>query len=110
MQAIRVRQRLNSETLTLPQLRPFMGKEVEIVISDLTPEQEATKQPPKKFPLEGSVLWDDDPLGPAVSAEEKLLKTLDSPQSRSRLAGSILRDDDDPFGPAVPAEEWEANR
>lgn len=71
MQAIRVRQRLNSETLTLPQLRPFVGKEVEIVISDVTPAQEAATEPqPKKFPLEGSVLWDDDPLGPAVPAEE----------------------------------------
>ena len=70
MQAIRVRQRLNSETLTLPQLRPFVGKDVEIVISDITPAEETTTQRSKKFPLEGSVLWDDDPLGPAVPAEE----------------------------------------
>ena len=71
MQAIRVRQRLNSETLTLPQLRPFVGKDVEIVISGMTPAQEtATTPTSKKFPLEGSVLWDDAPLGPAVPAEE----------------------------------------
>ena len=71
MQAIRVRQRLNSETLTLPQLRPFVGKDVEIVVSDLTSAEEATTPPrSQKFPLEGSVLWDDDPLGPAVPAEE----------------------------------------
>ncbi len=71
MQAIRVRQRLNSETLTLPELRPFVGKDVEIVISDMTPTEEPTTQPrSQKFPLEGSVLWDDDPLGPAVPAEE----------------------------------------
>ncbi len=71
MQAIRVRQRLNSETLTLPQLRPFVGRDVEIVVSDVTPTEEATAQPrSQKFPLEGSVLWDDDPFGPAVPAEE----------------------------------------
>ena len=69
MHAIRVRQRLNSATLTLPQLLPFVGKDVEIVVSDITSAEEA---PPRsqKFPLEGSVLWDDDPLGPAVPAEE----------------------------------------
>ena len=42
MQAIRVRQRLESETLTLPQLRPFIGREVEIVVSEVSPEQETT--------------------------------------------------------------------
>lgn len=72
MQAIRVRQRLNSETLTLPQLRPFVGKDVEIVISDMTPADEVSVQPqPTKFPLAGSILRDDDdPFGPAVPAEE----------------------------------------
>ncbi len=71
MQAIRVRQRLDSETLTLPQLRPFVGKDVEIVISDMTPASEpAQDNPPQRSPLAGSVLWYDDPFEPAVPAEE----------------------------------------
>ena len=71
MQAIRVRQRLNSETLTLPELRPFVGKDVEIVISDMTPtSEEASETPPQRSPLAGSVLWYDDPFEPAVPAEE----------------------------------------
>lgn len=71
MHAIRLRQRLNSETITLPELRPFVGKEVEIVVSEVT-SADLTATPPRthSFPLEGSVLWDDDPLGPAVPAEE----------------------------------------
>lgn len=71
MQAIRLRQRLNSETLTLPQLRPFVGKDVEIVISDMTPAGETVvENPSKRSPLAGSVLWYDDPFEPAVPAEE----------------------------------------
>ena len=71
MQAIRVRQRLNSETLTLPQLRPFVGREVEIVVSDMSPTSEVTSESsPNHSPLAGSVLWYDDPFGPAVPAEE----------------------------------------
>lgn len=69
MQAIRVRQKLNSETITLPQLRPFVGKEVEIVVSDVSSasDQTPTTNP---WPLAGSVLWYDDPFEPAVPAEE----------------------------------------
>ena len=73
MQAIRVRQRLNSETLTLPELRPFVGKEVEIVVSDVSPESLEVVQAideKNRSPLAGSVLRDDDPFGPAVPAEE----------------------------------------
>ena len=73
MQAIRVRQRLNSETLTLPQLRPFVGKDVEIVVLDVSPEVTKTTNDldeADRFPLAGSILRDDDPFGPAVPAEE----------------------------------------
>ena len=67
MTAIRVRQRLDSETLTLPQLRPFVGKEVEIVVSDVSSVDEDKTKPRKRSPLAGSILRDDDdPFGPAV--------------------------------------------
>ena len=68
MPAIRIRQKLNSETLTLPQLLPFVGKEVEIVVSDVSPTSHQTAG---RSPLAGSILRDDDdPFGPAVPAEE----------------------------------------
>ena len=72
MPVIRIRQKLNSETLTLPQLRPFVGKEVEIVVSDVSPTSPHTAGcQPSRSPLAGSILRDDDdPFGPAVPAEE----------------------------------------
>ena len=34
MSAIRIRTRIDSDTLTLPELRPFIGRTVEIVIEE----------------------------------------------------------------------------
>lgn len=70
MQAIRVTKTLDSETLYLPQLRPFMGQEVEIIV--LPTEARAAKvsgHDTAKNLLAGSVLRDDDPFGPAVPAD-----------------------------------------
>lgn len=48
MEAIRIRRKLDSETLHLPELRPLMGKEVEIIVhsaeradSEMTPAMRA---------------------------------------------------------------------
>ena len=71
MQAIRVTKTLDSETLYLPQLRPFMGQEVEIIV--LPTEAHAAKlsqQGVTTNPLAGSVLRYDDPFEPAVPADE----------------------------------------
>jgi hypothetical protein len=38
MSAIRIRTRIDSDTLTLPELRPFIGRTVEIVIEDAPAE------------------------------------------------------------------------
>jgi hypothetical protein len=38
METIRIRKRLDSETLHLPELRPLIGREVEIVISECVSE------------------------------------------------------------------------
>lgn len=72
MQAIRVTKTLDSETLYLPQLRPFMGQKVEIIV--LPSEDECVKVSmygQGGNPLAGSVLRDDDdPFGPAVPTED----------------------------------------
>lgn len=70
MQAIRIKQRLESETLHLPQIRSLVGKQVEIIVLE---DEPATVLPAasdaSQFPLRGSVLRDDDPFGPAVPPE-----------------------------------------
>lgn len=70
MQSITLTRTLDSETLHLPELRPFVGHQVEITIRESSAAalpvcQEGSTQPS----LVGSVLRDDDPFGPAVPAE-----------------------------------------
>lgn len=65
MNAIRIHTTLDSETLTLPELRPWVGKAVEIIVLE-DPRRPASSD----RPLRGSILRDDDPFGPAVSADE----------------------------------------
>ncbi len=52
MQAIRVTQTLDSETLYLPQLRPLMGQRVEIIVllSDPVDLESIEPQPPSESP------------------------------------------------------------
>jgi hypothetical protein len=37
MNAIRIKKRIDSEMLNLPELRPFLGKQVEIVVTEESP-------------------------------------------------------------------------
>lgn len=67
MQTIHIKQHLDSETLHLPQLRPWVGKDVEIIVREAVPR---STPPATDFPLRGSILRDDDPFGPAIPAEE----------------------------------------
>jgi hypothetical protein len=71
MQAIRVKQKLQSDTLVLPQLRPWVGQDVEIIVltPDAPPAPLADRVGASK-PLTGSILRDEDPFGPAVPLEE----------------------------------------
>ncbi len=70
MQAITLTKKLESETLYLPELRPFVGREVEITIRE-APAAKPSPAPAKSpNPLAGSVLRDDDPFGPAVPPED----------------------------------------
>lgn len=43
MQAIHLKRRLDSETLHLPQLRPMVGQDVEIVVFTSIPEMESVE-------------------------------------------------------------------
>ncbi len=70
MNAIRIRKRIDSETLHLPELREMIGKEVEIIVLDETPAPaEATTRPKtpsgttpydKFFELAGKIDFDFD--------------------------------------------------
>ncbi len=62
---VRVRRRLESDTIRIPELKELVGKDVEIVVTEAEP---APRRPAK--PLEGSVLRYDDPFGPAVPPDD----------------------------------------
>ena len=71
MQAIRITQKLESDTLYLPQLRPWLGKNVEIVVQEIMPNPVvALGSPIPVRSLVGSVLQYDDPFGPAIEPDE----------------------------------------
>jgi hypothetical protein len=70
MQAITLTKKLESDTLYLPELRPFVGREVEITVREATTAKPSTSGSKSPNPLAGSVLRDDDPFGPAVPPEE----------------------------------------
>jgi hypothetical protein len=71
MQAIRITRTLDSEILYLPQLRPLMGQEVEIIVLPIEArDAELSGQGVTTNPLAGSVLRYDDPFEPAVPADE----------------------------------------
>ena len=79
MATIHIHRQLSSDTL--PELRPLIGKTVDIIVRDT--------DGPTVTPGTGD--WS---AWPAAAAD---------------FAGSVLHDDA-PFEPAVPADEWEANR
>ena len=71
MQAIRVTRTLDSETISLPQLRPWVGQQVEIIVlsvGESVPTSAVNSGEPNL--LTGSVLRYDDPFEPAVDADD----------------------------------------
>ncbi len=72
MKAVRIKIHMDSDTLTLssPELKPFVGKDIEVIVC----EQESTTEPAPKTSrgfMRGTVLRDDDdPFGPAVPPED----------------------------------------
>lgn len=74
MNVIRVKTHLDSETVHLPELRPLVGRDVEIVV---WAEREEALEDGAHAPdsvmrerLKGSVLRYDDPFGAAVPPED----------------------------------------
>lgn len=74
MIAVRMRRHLDSETLTLPELRPLLGKDIELIaLSDS--DSEAVKiddaaLEARRRELHGTLIKDEDPFGPAVPPED----------------------------------------
>jgi hypothetical protein len=68
MDAFRIKTRITSETLQIPELKKWLGKDVEIIIQERS-AQPSPKDPlseKERYPLRGTVLRYDDPFGPAV--------------------------------------------
>ena len=71
MQSITLTRTLDSETLHLPELRPFFGHQVEITVRESpSTVPQVRESGPSQSSLVGSVLRDDDPFGSAVPAED----------------------------------------
>ena len=70
MQAVKVTRRLVSETLHLPELRPLLGKQVEIIVREAESAPSVDDATPERYPLRGSVLEYGDPFEPAVPEED----------------------------------------
>jgi hypothetical protein len=66
MAIVRVRRHVSSSHLDVPELEQFIGKEVEIVVTEVPEPLEADD----RFPLRGTLIRDDDPFGPAVPEED----------------------------------------
>lgn len=71
MQAVRIRQLLESDTLHLPQIRPLLGREVEIIVlvDDLEDNRNHSQNDGERYPLRGSVLRYDEPFDSAAADE-----------------------------------------
>jgi hypothetical protein len=82
MSAIRIRTRIDSDTLTLPELRPFIGRTVEIIIEESAPV------PTRVIP--GSAEWN------AVLSAAQTLEDYDY-EAQSAQDASDLRDVEERF-------------
>jgi len=69
MLAIRVKHKLTSETLHLPELRPLVGKNVEIIVlaDGTSPEDDTVSGERDRYPLRGSVIQFEAPFESAVA-------------------------------------------
>ncbi len=70
MEVLRLTRHLDSETLHLPELRPFVGKDVEIIVREAESAPRASDSEAARHALRGSILRYDDPFEPAVPEED----------------------------------------
>lgn len=80
---IELRQRIESETLTLPELRPFIGRNVRIVVDDVV-DEEALRRASDEF-------WNPPSL------EEIIARQGVQPATEENLWGSFSAEDFDGF-------------
>ena len=66
MRAVRVTRRLDSDTLFLPELRPLLGKRVEIIVLEAETNGSGEERVSTHEDLRGSILRYDAPFEPAV--------------------------------------------
>lgn len=66
LMAVRVRRTLESDTIRIPELRELIGRDVEIVVSEIP-------APPRGRSLHGSVLRYDGPFEPVASEDWEAL-------------------------------------
>ncbi|MBX7132679.1 MAG: hypothetical protein K1X67_08400 [Fimbriimonadaceae bacterium] len=74
MQSVHIRTKLESEHLSLPELRPLIGKQVEITVCEAadssTNGHSKVGTPNSRYPLRGSVICYDNPFAAAVDVDE----------------------------------------
>jgi hypothetical protein len=68
MYAIRIMKDVDSERITLPELKPFIGRKVEIIVMDGECSVSVPSSPERS--LAGSVVRYDDPFGSAVFEDD----------------------------------------
>ena len=67
MDAIRVKRRIESENVYLPELRPWKGADVEIIVLRECVTESAGGIPPLRYPLRGSVSRYEEPFEPVAA-------------------------------------------
>jgi len=70
MTAIRIETTIESDTLHLPQLKPLVGKSVEIIVREMPQRTERRSDSAWVSPLAGTVIEYADPSEPAVPPGE----------------------------------------
>ncbi len=69
MVTVRIRKHIDSESISLPELRQFIGKDVEITIHPTALTEEEWQKMRNRL-RDAIIREDDDPFGPAVPPED----------------------------------------
>ena len=74
--SVTIRRKVRAGQTDVPELAAFEGKDVEITVTEVgvsvptAPEPWPDNGPTDRYPLRGTVLWFEDPDGPAASEED----------------------------------------
>jgi hypothetical protein len=74
LNAIRLKKRVDSETLYLPELKAMVGKEVEIIVLEGGTEEPRESASESRYPLRGWVFRFDDPLEPVAEGDWEAMR------------------------------------